>query len=68
MAEGERLDAYAPAAWATSLIELVERLEPSAVVAAGTDRGNEVLAHVAARTDLPFAANCTEVAPARRPP
>jgi electron transfer flavoprotein alpha subunit len=31
-------------------------------VAAGTNRGNEVLAHVAARLDLPFAANCTQVA------
>ena len=38
--------------------QLVDRLSPSAVVAAGTDRGNEVLAHVAARRDLPFAANC----------
>jgi electron transfer flavoprotein alpha subunit len=27
-------------------------------VAAGSHRGNEVLAHVAARRDLPFAANC----------
>lgn len=62
VAEDERLAAYAPGAWATSLIELAERLEPSAVVAAGTNRGNEVLAHVAARMDLPFAANCTRVA------
>jgi electron transfer flavoprotein alpha subunit len=61
LAEDERLAAYAPAAWAQSLIELVDRLEPSAVVAAGTNRGNEVLAHVAARKDLPFAANCSEV-------
>jgi electron transfer flavoprotein alpha subunit len=30
-------------------------------VATGTDRGNEVLAHVAAVEDLPFAANATEV-------
>jgi electron transfer flavoprotein alpha subunit len=28
------------------------------VLAAGTESGNEVLAHVAARLDLPFAANC----------
>ncbi len=62
VAEDERLGAYAPGAWATSLIELVDRLQPSAVVAAGTNRGNEVLAHVAARMDLPFAANCTQVA------
>jgi electron transfer flavoprotein alpha subunit len=62
VAGDERLAAYAPGAWARSVVELMERLEPSAVVAAGTNRGNEVLGHVAARRDLPFAANCTEVA------
>ena len=30
----------------------------SIVLAAGSDRGNEVMAHLAARTDLPLAANC----------
>ena len=59
LAEG--LDAYAPGAWATAVEEVIDRLSPSAVVAAGTNRGNEVLAHVAARRDLPFAANCTAV-------
>jgi electron transfer flavoprotein alpha subunit len=61
VAEDERLDAYAPAAWARCLTELVERLQPSAVLAAGTNRGNEVLAHVGARLELPFAANVTAV-------
>jgi electron transfer flavoprotein alpha subunit len=61
VAEDERLAAYAPYAWARCVTDLVERLAPSAVVAAGTERGNEVLAHVAARLDLPFAANCTAV-------
>jgi electron transfer flavoprotein alpha subunit len=61
LAEDERLSAYAPGAWAQSVIELMDRLEPSAVLAAGTSRGNEVLAHVAARKDLPFAANCIGV-------
>jgi electron transfer flavoprotein alpha subunit len=32
-----------------------------AVVAAGTERGNEVLAHLGAITGLPMAANCTQV-------
>ena len=54
-------DAYAPAAWAAFLEALVDRIEPAAVVAAGTNRGNEVLAHLAARRDLPFAANCIAV-------
>jgi electron transfer flavoprotein alpha subunit len=61
VAEDERLDAYAPGAWARCVTELVDRTQTSAVVAAGTNRGNEVLAHVAARRDLPFAANCTAV-------
>jgi len=63
VAEEEVFSAYAPAAIAQALVELVERLSPSAVVAAGTDRGNEVLAHAAAKLDLPFAANCTTATP-----
>ncbi len=35
----------------------------TAVLAAGTDRGNEVLAHLGAITGLPMAANCTIVTP-----
>ena len=62
VAEGEALASYAPAAIAQALVELVERLSPAAVVAAGTERGNEVLAHVAAKLDLPFSANCVAVA------
>lgn len=57
----EGLGAYAPGAWATAVEELIERSSPSAVVAPGTQRGNEVLAHVAARRDLPFAANCIAI-------
>lgn len=59
----EALDDYAPAAWAGAVVELMEVLQPEAVAAPGTDRGNEVLAHVAARTGLPMAANCTAVSP-----
>jgi electron transfer flavoprotein alpha subunit len=54
---------YAPAEWARSIIEVVEASGASALVAPGTDRGNEVLAHVAAMLDLPMAANCTSVSP-----
>ncbi len=63
VAEEDGFSSYAPGAIAQALVELVERLSPSAVVAAGTDRGNEVLAHVAAKLDLPFAANCTATTP-----
>jgi electron transfer flavoprotein alpha subunit len=59
----DRLDAYAPEAWAQSVVELVNALKPQAVLAAGSERGNEVLAHVAARADLPLAANCIDVQP-----
>jgi electron transfer flavoprotein alpha subunit len=63
VAEDERLETYAPEAWAHCVTELVERLQPNAVIAAGTNRGNEVLAHVGARLDLPFAANVTGILP-----
>ena len=52
---------YAPGAWAAAVVQVVEGLAPSAVVAPGSDRGNEVLAHVAARLDLPMAANVIDV-------
>jgi electron transfer flavoprotein alpha subunit len=61
--EHPRLAAYAPEAWARSVAQLVEEVQPQAVIAAGTERGNELMAHLAALTDLPFAANCTEVRP-----
>src|SRR5262245_50794024 len=61
VAEDDRLSTYAPAAWAACLEQLIDRLGPAAVVAAGTNRGNEVLGHLAARRDLPFAANCIGV-------
>jgi len=48
---------YAPSAWAKALA--AESWD--ALVGPGSDRGNEVLAHVAAQLDLPFAANVTEV-------
>ena len=55
--------AYAPVAWARAVAELVERLRPDAVVAAGSDRGNEVLAHAAVLCDGALAANCVAATP-----
>jgi electron transfer flavoprotein alpha subunit len=55
-------DPYAPAAWARAVVELVGQRSPAAVVAPGSDRGNELLAHVAAQLDQPMAANCVSVA------
>jgi electron transfer flavoprotein alpha subunit len=50
---------YAPAAWAAALVTASEGVD--AIVAPGSDRGNELLAHVAARLDRPFAANVTRL-------
>lgn len=63
LAVDDRLDGYAPGAWAASIVDLIGRARAGAVLAAGSDRGNEVMAHVGARTGLPVAANCTEVEP-----
>lgn len=63
LARHERLEDYAPAAWAQSVVELLGEVEVEALLAAGTDRGHEVLAHIAARLDLPMAANCLEINP-----
>jgi electron transfer flavoprotein alpha subunit len=62
VAEHDVFGSYAPVAVARSVVELVERLSPDAVLAAGSERGNEVLAHVGALLDLPFAANCVDAA------
>ena len=61
--EPSAVDGYAPQAWARVLAGLAEDTGATAVLAAGTDRGNEVLAHLGALTGLPMAANCTLVTP-----
>ena len=58
---------YAPAAWGQTLADQVAARSPRAVVAAGTERGNEVLAHTAAILDLPLSANTISFA-AGEPP
>ncbi len=58
--EAVELDAYAPTGWARALVELVSLSSATALVAAGTDRGNEVMAHVGALTGLAMVANCLD--------
>ena len=49
---------YAPSGWAAAIVEAAGGDD---IVGPGSDRGNEVLAHVSAQLDLPFAANVSEV-------
>jgi len=73
------VDGYAPQAWARVLAGLLGPATDGtgagstgagstggarpAVIAAGTEHGNEVLAHLGAITGLPMAANCVAVSP-----
>jgi electron transfer flavoprotein alpha subunit len=50
------IEGYAPQAWGRAIASLA----PTTVVAAGTDRGNEVLAHAAAMTGGVLAANVVQ--------
>lgn len=52
---------YGPDAYGAVVAAAAASLEPRAVVASGSDRGNEVLAWAAAELDLPFVANCLSV-------
>ena len=61
--EDSRLTDFAPVAWAASVVQLMATRAPSIVLAAGSDRGSEVMAHVGARTGLPLAANVIDVLP-----
>jgi electron transfer flavoprotein alpha subunit len=61
--EPAALDGYAPQAWARTLEGLLSVTLASAVVAAGTDHGSEVLAHLGAITGQPMAANCIAAEP-----
>ena len=64
--EHPRLDAYAPAALASSLEQLASTIPADVVLAPGSERGTEVLAHLGARTGQPMAANVTAVEPGDR--
>jgi len=59
----ERLTTYAPEAWGSSVAQVGSSNGPEALLAPGTERGQEVLAHAAAELDQPMAANCIEVTP-----
>ena len=54
---GEAAAAYAGAGWASAILSVREQAKSVVVLAAGTDRGNELMAHVAARAGVAMAAN-----------
>jgi len=60
--EPGQLAGYAPLAWARVLAGLASQTGADAVLAAGTDRGSEVMAHLGALTGQPMAANCVSAA------
>lgn len=64
VAEHDLLDDYGAQTWAEVTRQVADEIDAEAVMSVGTDRGNEVLAYVAAMADLPFVANCTSVADA----
>ena len=55
------LEDYAPEAWAESVVQVAAAESPRAILATGTERGNELMAHIAARLNQPLAANVTRV-------
>jgi electron transfer flavoprotein alpha subunit len=52
---------YAPRGWAQAIVAAAHEQSARFVIGPGSDRGNEVLAHVAAELDQPMAANCISV-------
>lgn len=58
---GADFEAFAPGAWAAAVVASVEQASADVVVAGGSPRGNEVMAHVAARRDVLMAANVVQV-------
>jgi electron transfer flavoprotein alpha subunit len=62
LVSADGLTGYAPAAWARALEQVAAERTATAVVAAATDHGSEVLAHLGALTGLPVAANCVAAA------
>ena len=61
--DDDRLTPYAAAAWAAATCDAIEAAAAEVLLAAGTPRGGEVLAHVAARLDVAMAANAVRADP-----
>ena len=57
------LSDFGPEAWGESIAQITRFLAPDAVLACGSERGNEVIAQAAVRLDTPMVANCTDITP-----
>lgn len=61
-ADAAELAEYAPQAYGAVVASLIADHQPTALLGAGSDRGQEILAHAATIAGLPFVANVTGVA------
>ena len=62
------LSDYAPAAWGECIAQVAVANTASAISATGTERGNEVMAHVGARLDMAMVSNCIAIETGDRAP
>jgi len=60
-AQDDRLSAYAAASYAAAVSDIVKSESADMLLAAGTPRGNEILAHVSTRLQVAMAANVVDV-------
>jgi electron transfer flavoprotein alpha subunit len=63
VARHDGLTGFAPDAWARICAGLADSIGATAILAAGTERGNDLMARVAARIGEPLAANVVSVTP-----
>lgn len=61
--EHPELHPYTPEGWAAAVDQVIEEQSPAAVIGAGIERSQEILARVGARRSIPFAASCNEITP-----
>ena len=61
--DGGVLSDFGPEAWGESIAQITRFLGPDAVLACGSERGNEVMAQAVVRLDAPLVANCTDITP-----
>ncbi|MGI8992665.1 MAG: electron transfer flavoprotein subunit alpha/FixB family protein [Nocardioidaceae bacterium] len=61
VAQHDGLSAYSAASWATAVVAAAAASSAAVVLAPGTPRGSEIMAHVAARLDTAMAANVVAV-------